>query len=395
MGRGLSALSGNSPEWLASNNLQFALMRSFMNVPLRILVVDDTAIYRKIVSDILRTLPGVEVVGTAIDGKLALEKIAELKPDLVTLDLEMPQLTGVEVLQRLRSAGSTVGVIMLSAFTSDGAAATTQALRLGAFDFVLKPNGEALSASMELLKQKLSERITAFAESRGKTLCAAPESTPVAPPPTTPAPAPVITHCKADRRIEAIVLGISTGGPEALSQVIPRLPGNLAAPLFIVQHMPPMFTRSLAEDLNHRSKLRVSEAVDGHLALPGDCLIAPGGRQMKIERTDAGPVVRITDDPPENSCRPAVDYLFRSAAHQYGGNVVAIVMTGMGQDGTLGCRLLKRQGAAIIAQNKETCVVFGMPSVLVEQGIADAVVPLNQIAATIESTVAQGAVACL
>lgn len=365
-----------------------------MNSPLRILVVDDTAIYRKIVSEVLRTIPGVEVVGTAVDGKLALDKIQELKPDLVTLDLEMPQLCGVEVLQHLRAAKSNVGVIMLSAFTSEGAASTTEALRLGAFDFVLKPAGAQPTASMDLLKQKLSERIHAFASSRGRTLPHADSAAPARVEP--PAPAKVVIAPPPPRRhdqrpAELIVLGISTGGPEALSKVIPQLPADLPAPLLIVQHMPPLFTKSLADDLNQRSKLNVSEAVDGQLARPGDCLIAPGGHQMKIERTELGPIVRITDDPPENSCRPAVDYLFRSASLHYGGHVVAIVMTGMGLDGTLGCRLLKRQGATIIAQNKETCVVFGMPSVIVEQGIADVVAPVGQIAAEIVAAVGQGA----
>lgn len=351
-------------------------------MPLRVLVVDDTAIYRKIVSEILREVDGIEVVGTAINGRLALDKIAELKPDLVTLDLEMPQLSGVEVLKHLRQEESPVGVLMLSAFTSTGAAATTEALRLGAFDFVLKPSSESLHESLDQLRKRLLDRVSAFAQSRNLTLSS---SKPVVVGPKPLAPVSRIVAASHGERPEIIVLGISTGGPEALAKVIPSLPADLPAPMFIVQHMPPMFTKSLADDLNTRSKLQVAEARDGQLARPGDCLVAPGGKQMKIERTELGPVVRITDDPPENSCRPAVDYLFRSAAHHYGVRVLGIIMTGMGSDGTLGCRLLKRHGAPILAQDKESCVVFGMPSIVIADGLADRVVPLNEMADQITS----------
>ncbi len=369
-------------------------------MPLRILVVDDTAIYRKIVSDLLREIDGVEVVATAINGQFALEKIAAYKPDLVTLDLEMPQLNGVEVLRKLQEQQNSVGVLMLSAFTSAGAAATTEALRLGAFDFVLKPVSENLQNSATELRQKLTERVTAFAQSRNLTLSprAIPEPPVVERPVVTSSR---IVAARTDEVPEVIVLGISTGGPEALNKVIPQLPAKLAAPLFIVQHMPPLFTKSLADDLNNRSKLHVCEAVEGQLARPGDCLIAPGGKQMKIERTELGPVVQITDDPPENSCRPAVDYLFRSAAHHYGSRVLGVVMTGMGSDGTLGCRLLKRKGALVFAQDKASCVVFGMPSIIIADGLADQVVSLSEMAAAIASAtqhagqnIGQGAFAC-
>jgi len=364
-------------------------------MPLRVLVVDDTAIYRKVVSDILRTIDGVEVVGTAVNGQFALEKIAAVKPDLVTLDLEMPQLNGVEVLKRLRAERNPAGVLMLSAFTSEGAAATTEALRLGAFDFVLKPVSENLQSSADLLRQKLTERIAAFALSRNLTLNPTPRPVAESRPERPAVPASRIVAARTDEAPEIIVLGISTGGPEALNKVIPQLPANLAAPLLIVQHMPPMFTKSLADDLNKRSQLHVSEAVDGQLVRPGECVIAPGGKQMKIERSELGPVVQITDDPPENSCRPAVDYLFRSAAHHYGSRTVGIVMTGMGSDGTLGCRLLKRKGALVLAQDKETCVVFGMPSTVIAEGLADRIVPLPEMAGAIVSAVAgTGAVPC-
>ncbi len=363
-----------------------------MSLPIRILVADDTALYRKIVGDVLRSLPGVEVVGTAFNGQVALERIQELRPDLVTLDLEMPQMSGVEVLQRLRSSDSSAGVVMLSAFTSAGATATTEALRLGAFDFVLKPSGYNPAANMEVLRQRLSACIAAFAHSRGLRLPTIPPDgiQPRVDAPVASAPAAHVVPPVTGDRPQVIVLGISTGGPEALTRLIPALPADLAAPVLIVQHMPPLFTKSLADDLNQRSQLRVYEAVDGQLAQPGECIIAPGGRQMKIERTEAGPLVRITDDPPENSCRPAADYLFRSAAHHYGVQVLGVVMTGMGSDGALGCRLLKRHGATVLAQDKESCVVFGMPSAVIEQGLANAVLPLRDMAAQITAIAGQG-----
>jgi two-component system chemotaxis response regulator CheB len=359
---------------------------------LRVLVVDDSALYRKVVSEILRELPDVEVVATAVDGQIALQKIEELRPDLVTLDVEMPQLTGVEVLRHLRERGSETGVIMLSAFTSSSAAATTEALRLGAFDFVLKPTGTDMVESRQQLARRLGDRVAAYMQRSPQT----PRID--APKPrveTHRAPEPAERFCidhSAEREPpEIIVLGISTGGPEALSRVIPALPKDLTAPLFIVQHMPPLFTKSLADDLNRRSALHVYEATDGQLAQPGDCLIAPGGKQMKIEQSPEGPIVHLTDDPPERSCRPSVDYLFRSAAHEYGGRVLAIVMTGMGNDGALGCRLLKRRGATVLIQDQATSVVFGMPGAVFQDGLADEVLPLADIASRIAVLAREGA----
>ena len=176
-------------------------------------------------------------------------------------------------------------------------------------------------------------------------------------------------------RPEVVVLGISTGGPASLTKMLPQLPANLGVPVLIVQHMPPIFTKSLADDLNRRCALRVCEASDGQQVIPGHVLIAPGGKQMKIEREDGHIVVHITDDPPENSCKPSVDYLFRSASKIYGRNALGVIMTGMGSDGTRGCREMKQQGASIIAQDEATCVVFGMPKAPIEEGIADVVAP--------------------
>jgi two-component system, chemotaxis family, protein-glutamate methylesterase/glutaminase len=359
-----------------------------MNPPLRVLVVDDTAFYRKIVADALRGVAEVDVVGTAVNGQAALEKLDELRPDLLTLDLEMPDFDGIEVLRRLRLRRAAPGVIMLSAHTSSGAAATTKALGLGAFDFVLKPVGSDPEVNARRLAEQLRHKVEAFAAFRaGRADKGPPASvgrraeTPriSGAPINAPAVDAETNDALPGTPVEAVVLGISTGGPDALSKLLPRLPADLPVPVLIVQHMPPIFTRSLADDLNARSALRVVEAVDGQAAEPGLVLIAPGGKQMRLAREDEGLVVRITDDPPENSCRPAVDYLFRSAAEHLGPAVLALIMTGMGSDGTLGLRQLKKRGAFVIAQNRESSVVFGMPAGPIEEGLADVVAPLSEI----------------
>lgn len=344
----------------------------------RALVVDDTVIYRRIVSDVLREIPGVDVVGTAVNGRIALEKIVELHPDVVTLDVEMPELNGVQVLQEIKRRGLKTSVIMLSARTSSSAAATTEALSLGAFDFVLKPEGALPQENFSLLREKLAPRIEAALARAGKHLV---------PPPTAHPTRPLASVVKREPFIPGqaslVAIGISTGGPEALNRMLPKLPADLAAPVLIVQHMPPIFTQSLAEELNRRCALEVREAKDGDWIRPGVALIAPGGRQMKLAQEEDGYVIRLTDDPPECACRPSVDYLFRSISQLCPESALAVIMTGMGTDGTLGIRLLKRKGAAVIAQNKESCVVFGMPAIAVNEGLADEVLPLEEIASHI------------
>jgi two-component system chemotaxis response regulator CheB len=350
--------------------------------PARVLVVDDTVIYRRVISDALQEIPGVEVIATATNGRIALEKIRDLKPDIVTLDLEMPELNGVEVLKELRARGDTTPVVMLSAFTSSSARATTEALALGAFDFVLKPESEQPHLSAAQLREKLRPRIEAILAKRGRKL---PAPRPVE---ESRKPASVVRAMpRLPGEIQMVVIGISTGGPNALTQMMPKLPGDLGAPVLIVQHMPPLFTHSLAEDLNRRCALEVREAQDGDLIESGTALIAPGGRQMKFEERDGLRYIKLTDDPPECACRPSADYLFRAAAHIVGHSVLAVIMTGMGTDGTIGIRLLKRKGASVIAQNKETCVVFGMPSTPVAEGLVDEVLPLDEIAAHITARV--------
>lgn len=374
---------------------------------LRVLVVDDTVTYRKIVADVLARIPGVEVVAAASNGRLALQKVEILRPDVLTLDVEMPEMDGLEVLRRLKTMPEAPGAIMLSAFTAAGAKATVEALSLGAFDFVLKPAGESIDDSTATLIRELRPRIEAFAKTRSIRTILAHKTAPVhaaAAPLVRPAAPERPTAGIAQRmaqivmgprgRPHVVALGISTGGPPALTAMMPRLPADLGVPVLIVQHMPPIFTKSLADSLNDKCALSVCEAQDGQPVRPNEALIAPGGRQMKVKMEDGVAVVRITDDPPENSCRPSVDYLFRSVAHTYGGNAVGVIMTGMGNDGALGCRLMKRCGASIVAQDAASCVVFGMPRMPIEEGIADVVAPLDRMAGEIARLVKEGPAAC-
>jgi two-component system, chemotaxis family, protein-glutamate methylesterase/glutaminase len=371
--------------------------------PIRVLIVDDTVTYRKIVGDVLSDIPGVEVVGVAANGKIALQKIEQLRPDLLTLDLEMPEMDGLEVLRHLKHTGSDVRAIMLSGATAEGADSTMKALKLGAFDFVLKPTGGTAEKNAELLRHELSLKIQAFALSKQvHTILHKPGPNPphtlTAPPPTKENG--LVTHPRrpfeiSTGRPEVVALGISTGGPASLIHMLPMLPASLGVPMLIVQHMPPMFTKSLADDLNHRCALTVSEACDGQSVSPGHVLIAPGGQQMKVEKAGAHIVVRITDDPPENSCKPSADYLFRSVSKLYGGNAIGVIMTGMGNDGTRGCREMKQRGASIIAQDEATCVIFGMPKGPIDEGLADVVAPLDRIAGEIVRLAERGAIACV
>ncbi len=367
------------------------------NQPLRVLIVDDTVVYRKIVGDVLAELPGVEVVGTAHTGKAAITKMASLKPDLMTLDIEMPEVNGLEVLAYLKANAPEVGAIMLSTLTREGGDMTVKALELGAFDFIPKPQTGGMEENKEFVRKTIAPMIKAFARQReirnllsGKSPLAKTESSKILPPVSDG----IVRRMSAitgrpGRTSEIVAIGISTGGPHALAQMMPEIPAQLGVPILIVQHMPPMFTQSLASSLNAKCALEVREAVNGEPLQPNVALIAPGGRQMKIVAGADGKnrVVRITDDPPENSCRPSVDYLLRSIAHHYMGRATGVIMTGMGSDGLLGLRLMKRNGATIIAQDESTCVVYGMPKEPIEAGIVDVIAPLDKIAGEIVKTV--------
>lgn len=365
--------------------------------PLRVLVVDDTILYRKIVSDTLAEIPGVEVVGTANNGKIAMARIASLQPDLLTLDVEMPEMNGLDVLNQIKDQGLSVGAIMVSAVTLKGSEITIKALELGAFDFIRKPDSGSMEENRKAAADALVPMVKAYVRRNEITSILKGRTAPAGP---LSAGGKVQESSSMDfasprssgglrNRPEVVAIGISTGGPNALARMLPLVPGDLGVPILIVQHMPPLFTQSLATSLNNKCSIQVKEASDGEPLAPNVAYIAPGGKQMKVAQGADGKqvIVKITDDPPENSCKPSADYLFRSLAYLYKGKATGVIMTGMGSDGTLGLKLMKRYGAVVIAQDEATCVVYGMPKASIDAGIVDIVSPLDNIAAHICRTV--------
>jgi two-component system, chemotaxis family, protein-glutamate methylesterase/glutaminase len=352
----------------------------------RVLVVDDASIFRRVISEALSGLPGVEVVGTAANGKLALARMAELRPDLITLDIEMPEMNGIQVLEAMRAAGLSTTVIVLSALTVRGGQLTVRALESGAFDFITKPEGGSQAENLASLRERFRPMIQALGRQREirSILNNGTKLPPAAIVPLAPQGAPPAPRPRVRTGSPIVLIGVSTGGPTALAHVVPAFPATIGAPVFIVQHMPPHFTEALAERLQNRSAIPVKEGQDGEIARPNCAYIAPGGRQMKVSPGPHGEIViRITDDPPENACRPSVDYLFRSVALHFPGRAIAAILTGMGNDGTAGMRMLKQGGSFTVAQDEASCVVFGMPREAILAGVVDTVVPLGRIADTL------------
>jgi two-component system chemotaxis response regulator CheB len=356
-------------------------------VTLKALIVDDSAMYRQIVQDVLETFPYVEVVGVAQNGKIALIKAASLKPDLLTLDIEMPEMDGLEVLEHLRQELPEAVAIVFSAYTTEGARIALRALELGAFDFIPKPSAGKLEESKERFKTEIAPML--------ETLVRAKRTKPILKETSVHPKNQIITDPGPMRlrqnsvKSQAVAIGISTGGPVALAKLIPSIPADIGVPIFIVQHMPPMFTDALAAKLNSMGNIPVKEAIDGEVIRANTVYIAPGGKQMKVAASDPGNllVIQVSDDPPENNCKPSVDYLFRSIARHYGKYATGVIMTGMGHDGTEGLKLMKQNGAMIIAQDESTSAVYGMPRKPVEIGIVDVIAPLDLIAEEICRTI--------
>ncbi len=363
---------------------------------LRVLVVDDTILYRKVVADVLNEIPGVEVVGSAHNGRVAMKRIVDLKPDLLTLDIEMPEMDGLEVLKRMALEAPDTGAIMLSAHTREGTRMAIKALDLGAFDFICKPQTGGLEENRAELKKAITPMIKAFRRLlevrrilKGRKANVPMTARSAKRGDTEPNKTDHFVPSQFSLRSRIVAIGVSTGGPVALNRVLSDIPAQLGVPFLIAQHMPPLFTESLARNLDRHCALTVKEASDGERIAPDTVYIAPGGKQMKVADHVSGStkIIRVTNDPPENGCAPSADYLFRSVAEQYGGNATGVIMTGMGSDGTRGLQKMKAKGAFIIAQDEGSSVVYGMAKKAVEAGIVDVVAPLDQIAHQIRRTI--------
>ena len=339
--------------------------------PARVLVVDDSVVVRKFVCDALSASAEVEVAGTAPSGAIALAKIPQLNPDVITLDIEMPGLDGIQTLVEIKKLYPKLPVIMFSSLTERGAAITLEALSLGASDYATKPtNSASLASSMEQVRQELVSKIISLVG----------RSAPVVPRRVLPT---LARTAFVRQKIDVVAIGTSTGGPNALAAVIPRLAENFPVPIVVVQHMPPVFTRLLSERLNKLAAVKVHEGEAGRVLDPGHVWIAPGGHHMTVARKGRDVVLAMNDDAPENYCRPAVDALFRSVAQVYGPNVLAVVLTGMGADGLRGSQWIREKGGDVIAQDEATSVVWGMPGAVVNAGQAHEVYPIETMAAEI------------
>ncbi|WP_309715308.1 chemotaxis response regulator protein-glutamate methylesterase [Armatimonas sp.] len=362
---------------------------------IRVLLADDAVVVRRILTDTLAEDPDIEVVGTAPNGKIALAKLAQLTPDIVILDVEMPDMDGLEALKEIRKTNRLIPVIMFSTLTQRGAVATLDALSFGASDYVTKPsNVGSVGAAMQTIRETLIPKIKLFTRHnslRDTTIRPAPrlvssESVAVAPL-TLKRPmlasATSATTMRGSERVEVLAIGTSTGGPDALNIVLPQLPADFPVPIVIVQHMPPMFTKLLAERLNSRCAISVAEATQGMLLEPGKAWVAPGDFHLALERTDGKLYTRVFVGPPENSCRPAVDVMLRSVAQFYGAGCLSVILTGMGQDGLRGCEAVSSMGGQVIAQDEASSVVWGMPGFVAQAGLASKVLPLSEIAGEI------------
>jgi two-component system chemotaxis response regulator CheB len=351
---------------------------------IRVFLVDDASVVRRLVTSALNRDPALEVVGTAGDGRMALARLAELQPDVVLLDIEMPVMNGLETLAALRKTHPRLPVIMFSRFTQRGVEATVHALTLGADDYVPKPGdglavdsciAELLIPKIKLLARRRNDRA---AETQGD--------------PATLSPCHPVTlsPCHPQRRVDLVVIGASTGGPNALAELLPSFPADWPVPIVIVQHMPADFTARLAERLHEKSRLRVREGSAGEPVGAAQAWVAPGGHHLLLRREGKAVRLALNQDPPVNSCRPSVDVLFRSAAEVYGPGVLAVVLTGMGEDGLRGCECVRSAGGQVLVQDEASSVVWSMPGAVAGAGLADQVLPLKQLGAEVLRRVPKG-----
>jgi two-component system chemotaxis response regulator CheB len=356
-----------------ASDIQKELNRLSQRAKKRVLIVDDAVVVRKTLSDAISREANLEVAGTASNGRFALTKYPLLKPDIVLLDIEMPEMGGLETVRRLREIDRRVPIIMFSTLTERGASATLEALALGATDYVMKPSNTDMAGTLDTVSRELVPRIRA--------LCHLPE-----PPAAAVAPdlwaAPIV---RRERKpplltpVQVVAIGVSTGGPDALAHILPALPSNLPVPVVIAQHMPPIFTTMLAARLAAKSSLPVRECQSGEPLISGCAYIAPGDLHMVVSCESGAACLRTHRGEKENYCRPSVDVLFRSVAQTYGARTLAVVLTGMGQDGLRGCEVLAAMGARIMVQDETSSVVWGMPGLVARAGLAEKILPLDQI----------------
>lgn len=354
---------------------------------LKVLVIEDSLVFQKIMSEVLRGMPGIDQVEVAGNGADGLAAARRQPPDAVFLDLHLPDIDGLELLERFKASSPRLPVVVVSGLSIEGADLTIAALSRGAQQFVAKPSGSGFAQSVTLLRAQLEPVLQTVRAQGG----ARPAPVPVPAKRPSPPMRPTVTARPAPGSFGVSAIAVSTGGPEALSRVIPRLPANYPLPLVIVQHMPPMFTLSLARSLDAKSALKVVEAADGDVLAAGTVHIAPGGRHLAVVR-DAGRLVcRLNDDPPEQSVRPAADVLFRSLARLGSASpVLAAVLTGMGEDGLAGVRMVKAAGGWCLTQTEATCVVYGMPRAVDAAGLSDESVALDDIAARLAALAGAG-----
>jgi len=363
----------------------------------RVLIVDDSAVMRKIIASALQKDPAIEVVGFAANGLQAIDAIKTYSPDVMTLDIEMPEMDGLTALREIRKTNKYLPIIMFSSLTHKGAQAAVMALTAGASDYVGKPATSAgsIDGAFKVLETELIPKIIGLAkrvksrqareasssDAKSSSAASIPKvnsvAEPIKPKPIEASSGQSIIPVKP---VQAICIGVSTGGPMALMQVFSQISTPLSIPIFIVQHMPPSFTALLAARLSAAGVMTVKEAEEGEIAVAGTAYIAPGGFHMTLEKSGTKTIIHLNTEPPENSCRPAVDVLFRAAAEVYGGGVLAVMLTGMGYDGLKGSQVIAAKGGQIIAQDEATSVVWGMPGAVVQAGLANAVLPIEKMA---------------
>jgi len=339
---------------------------------IRVLIVDDSAVIRRLLSDLLKEDPEIEVVGMAGNGEQAIPKVQQLHPDIITLDMEMPIMDGIETLKALRKTHPKLPIIMFSTLTERGSIATMDALSLGASDYVTKPaNVGSVIEGMGRIRDELIPKIKAFCGRKNPAV--------LVPHHRQEIRVPRVARGAASAGIDILAIGVSTGGPNALAELMPSLGKNFPVPVVIVQHMPPLFTRLLAERIGAISGFKCWEGAAGQMLRPGHLWVAPGGFHMETERVRDGVSIRLHEEHPENSCRPAVDVLFRSVAKSYGSKVLSVVLTGMGQDGLKGCEAIAAAGGQVLVQDEASSVVWGMPGAVSNAGLADKVLPLKEL----------------